>query len=317
VTLSPVFQDNCLRDRRLRFMRNHQAAFDVDPVFPLPLYEDVVLQMQGSCGVESSCEVKGNQLFAGCFDVSSYKDANWPKSLIHTFNFLDGVESRVGIQFNRNLLQQFLSIYIGSSKIFDGSLGLHLRPKLKDSVVRIYIHLETDTDPEELVRTAIALDGGYYSDELTQVLLKDTVIIGFNLFFDGHSDVELYPCSPGRKNGVRKNWGQYFTLYIRKNFSKKVNSLFDVSDLVYASFSKGNSEPILHFHFVDIKEIPKYFIFNGLGDRIYSFCQSQDCITYAVVGATEKNLESSRLENFNFSYNQHDGCQPLAIEQIL
>ena len=297
-------------------MRAHQAAFDVDPVFPLTLYEDVVLQMEGSCGVESSCQVKGNQLFAGCFDVSNYKDANWPKSLVHVFNFLERVESRVGIQFNRNLLQQFLAIHIDSSKIFDGSLGLHLRPELKDSVVKIYIHLETDTDPEELVRTAIALDDSCYSPELTQVLLKDTLVIGFNLFFDGRSDIELCPCSPGGKHGALGNRGQYFTPYIRKKFSKKVNSLFDVSDIVYASFSKANPEPILHFQFVDVKEIPKYFMFNNLGDRIYSFCQSQDCITYAVVGASEKNLESSRLDNFHFYYNQHDGCQPLSIEQI-
>lgn len=52
-------------------------------------------------------------------------------------------------------------------------------------------------------------------------------------------------------------------------------------------------------------------MFNSLGDRIYSFCQSQDCMNYAGVAVTERELEKERLENFSILYNQRDECQPL------
>ncbi|MEQ8756395.1 MAG: LynF/TruF/PatF family peptide O-prenyltransferase [Coleofasciculus sp. G1-WW12-02] len=306
MVLNQLFRQSSLRERRLQFLRTHLDAFEVEPVFPLPIYEEVLLQMEGICGVESTCQVVGNQLFAGCFDVSDI-GTDWRLSIDRQLQFFLGkVESRVGIKFNCNLLEQFVGIHRGSSQILDASLGLHRYPHLKDSFVKICFHLDPKTDPGELVKTAMAIDGSCYSLELTQVLLKDTFIIAFNLFFDGRSEIELYPGAPGGKHGEQGHWGQDLTLYIRKHFGKKVNDLFSVSNIVAASFSRAKAEPILHFSFTNIKEIPNSFRFNNLGNRIYSFCESQDCIAYAIVGATEKNLESSRLEHFYFSYNRYD-----------
>jgi LynF/TruF/PatF family peptide O-prenyltransferase len=304
-----MLQNNRLKDRRLQFIRTHQEAFDVEPTFPLPLFEEVILEIEGPCGIESSCKVEGSRLLAGRFDVGNAVRKSWPKSLTYTFRFLDKIENRLGVRINRDSFEQFAAAHIGSHKIMDNTIGLHLGSKQEDSSVMLYIHLDREEDPEELARTAIALDGGYYSDELTQVLIRDTMVIGFELFFDGRSHVELFPCAPAQP-GALGNRGKYLTPYVQKYCSQKVNSIFRGSYFLLASFSKAYATPVLWFYFHNVKDIPKYFIFNSLGDRIYDFCQSQSCIIYVCVAVTETELENNRLENFCFYYDQYDECQP-------
>ncbi|MEG4851139.1 LynF/TruF/PatF family peptide O-prenyltransferase [Microcoleus sp. B5-D4] len=309
MTITSVFSPDYLREQRLRFMRTHQDGFDVEPSFPIPLFEEAVLKIEGSCGVEPTCNVEGNRLFAGDFQVANYGHT-WPRSLTDASNFLDKIESRVGVKINRHLLDQFSALYIGSSKIENNTIGIDLRPTLQDSLIKIYMHIHPGESNGDLVMTAIALDSAKYSAELTEVLLRDVVVIGFNLFLDGRSNIEIWAGSPGGKYQTQENFGRYLAAYIQKRSSRKVNSIFNVSDSISASFSREKIEPLFHFHFFDIKDIPQYFAFNSLGDKIYDFCQSQDCVTYAGITAKARDLESIRLENYGFFYNQSDTCQP-------
>jgi LynF/TruF/PatF family peptide O-prenyltransferase len=309
MTMTSVFQQNHLREQRLRFMRDHLDAFDVEPSFPLRLFEESVFEIEGICGVEPTCNVEGDRLFAGDFQVSNYGHT-WPRSLTDALRFLDKVESRIDVKINRKLIEQFSALYIGSHQIENNTIGIDLRPTLQDSLIKIYLHIHPGEGNEELVRTAIALDGAKYSVELTEVLLRDVIVIGFNLFLDGRSNVEILAGSPSIKYQIPETFGKYLTAYIQKNFSSKVNSLFNVSDALAASFSKKKIDPILYFSFFNIQDIPRYFAFNSLGDKIYGFCQSQDCMTVAGVSAREQDLEGSRLDNYGFFYNKSDTCQP-------
>ncbi|NCR43636.1 MAG: LynF/TruF/PatF family peptide O-prenyltransferase [Microcystis aeruginosa SX13-01] len=299
MTITPVFSHHYLREQRLRFIRTHLEAFDVEPRFPLPLFEEAVLEIEGYCGIEPTCHVQGDRIFAGDIQVATY-EKTWPKSLMGASKFLDKVGSQVGVQINRNLLDRFSSLYIHSSKIETNTIGIDLRPTIQDSLIKIYMHLHPGGSHEDLVMTALALDGANYSAEVTEVLLKDGALIGFNLFLDGRSNIEIWAISPGGKYQHKGNFGRDLAAYIRKNFSQKVNFLFDVADGIAASFSKQKIDPIFYFHFFDIKDIPKYFAFNSLGDRIYDFYQSQDCVTYASISVREQDLESSRLDNYGF-----------------
>jgi LynF/TruF/PatF family peptide O-prenyltransferase len=311
MTLTSMLKNNHLKARRLQFLRSHQEAFDVEQTFMLSLFEEAVLGIEGTCGVESKCNVEKDQLFAIDFQVSNDQGRTWPMSLTHAVKFMDKIESTVGVRLNRNLLEQFATLHLGSHKIHDNTVGIDLRPLNEDSCIKIYLHIVPEEEPEELVRTALELDGGIYSPELLQVLLKSTVLIGFNLFLNGYSDIELWAVSPGEQYEItNSDRGKYLKHYIQRKFSPRVNFLFKESTFLAVVFSK-QIEPILIFHYEDIKEIPNNFLFNSLGDRIYSFCQSQDCITYGGVAVTERELEKDRLENFSILYNQRDECQPL------
>ncbi len=309
MNLTSILKHNRLADRRLQFMRAHQDAFDVEAAFPLPIFEEAMLEIEGACGFECSCKVEAGQLLAGRFEICNDVVKPWPGSLTHAVKLLDRIENRLGVRLNRDLFEQFVAVHLGSGKIDTNSIGIHLGSKQEDNSIIIYIYLNYDRDPEELVRTAIALDGGYYSDELRQVLMRDTMLIGFKLFFDGRSHVELCPCASA-KPGKLGNRGKYLIPYIQKHFSAKVNYLFRVSSMVMTGFSKACVKPVYWFYFANIKDILKYVSFNSLGDRIYNFCQSQSCITLSAVAVAEQELEKNRLENFCFYYNQRDECQP-------
>ena len=302
-------QNNQRKDRRLQFVRTHQEAFDVKPTFPLPLFEEAILEIEGSCSVESSCQVEGDRLQGGRYEVCNNQGTTWPESLTHAFKLLDKIDSQLGVRINRDSFDQFAAAHVNSRKIINNTIGVHLGSKLEDSSVMLYIHIKPEEDTEELARTALVLDGGRYSDELTRVLLRDTMVIGFELFFDGRSRVDLGPCAPG-KSGTLKMKGKHLEQYTQKNLSRKVNSIFREGYLFGAFFSKTRVEPILFFYHSIIKDLPKYFTFNSLGYRVYNFCQSQGCITDVAIAVTETELEKSRLENFCFYYDQWDECKP-------
>lgn len=297
-----------LRERRLQFIRTHQQAFDVQPAFPLPLFEEVVLEIEGSCGIESSCKVEGDRLLAGRFEVCNDFGRTWPESFNHALKLLDGIESQVGIDIDRNLFEQFSLEYINSSKIINNTVGIHLGSRLEDSSATLYFHLDVEQDPEELVRTALLLGEMHYSNEITEVLIRDTILIGFELFFDGRGYISLWAGALPPPSTEMKSRGKYCTAYIQKYFSQKAIALFRKSSLCSLIFSKNNLKPLLAFSFINVKDIPKYFSFNSTGNRVYSFCQNQSCITDIVIAATESELEKSRLENFCFYYNQSDQC---------
>ncbi|EAW34319.1 LynF/TruF/PatF family peptide O-prenyltransferase [Lyngbya sp. PCC 8106] len=296
---------NYLREQRIQFMHAHQDAFDVSTVFPLPLFEKLVTELEGSNVIELSCKIEADKLLAGRFLIFSDQENNWHQSLAQALQFLDSIESRVGVEINRESLDKFLAAHINSGKIMGISTGLDLRPELENSSVKIHIMLGENS--EELVRTAIAIDGSHYPVELAQVLLKDTMMIGFDFFLNGHSEVELYISCSRKKDSLPNNRGESTRYYIRQKFSPKVSSLLDASDFFVGGFSKANVEPVLYYAFENIKDIPKYFVFNDLGNRVYDFCRSQDSITMTWIGINERDLDRERLNNFRLYYRRSFG----------
>ncbi|MCP2729481.1 LynF/TruF/PatF family peptide O-prenyltransferase [Limnofasciculus baicalensis] len=311
MSLDQSLQQINLRERRLHIVRSHLEAFDVERVFPIPIFEEAILEIEGTCGVDSSCKVEGNQLWAGRFEVCNYIGVTWPECLNPTVKFLDKLENYLGIKIKRQAFEQFCATHFNSRKIINNSIGIRVDPNLKKSSVSLYFHLDHDQDPEELVRTAMTLDQRFYPEELTQILIRETILIGFELFFDGRSIIEISPGAPAIFGDLGQR-GSYLTPYIEKHFSEKVNSLFRKSHLIWLSYSGASTEPVLWFFFpaASVKNISTLFSFNDLGDRIYSFVKNQDCVVDATVVVTEKELEKSRLENFCLFYTRRDSYQP-------
>jgi len=303
--LTSELQHNRLKERRLRFLRAHQDAFDVEPNFIISLFEEAVLGIEVGCSIEPFCTVQKERLFADHFQVSGN---TWPSSLTDIVKFLDRVETRVDVKLNRDLLYRFVALHIDSHKIIDNTIGIDLKTRKEDSCIKIHVHIKLEEEPEELVRTMLEIDGGSYSYELIQVLLKSTLVIGFNIFLNGYSDVELWAfCLGDKVEAIPLNRGRYLKDYVQKLFSPKVNFLLEEASLLSVAFSKAKkAEPLLSFHYQDIEDIRKHFSFNSLGDRIMSFCESQYCITGPAVITTELELEKDRLEKFTLGYHTFD-----------
>nr|ACA04493.1 TruF2 [uncultured Prochloron sp. 06037A] len=312
MVLSQLSKQTNLRENRLRCIRTHLEAFDIEPVLQISLFEEVIMEVEGSCNVKCSCKVERDRLFA-CQFTLAYSQQKWPKTLKYNAILFDKIKSQVGICIDSSKFEQFSRLHVNSDKILDSTVGIDLRPKSQDSCIRISVHLEPKESPEELVRTALALDNATYTSELTQVFLQDCTAIIFECFFDGRSRIELGAVAPGKKHGFSGNHGRALTAYAQKYFSPKAVSLSEVSDLFGMTISKYKAEPVLHFGFNNIKDISNYFLFNTLGNRIYSFCQNQDCILLAIIGVNEKELYSNRLENFLFDYAKNDESRMMRV----
>ena len=301
--LTSELERNRLRERGLRFLRAHQDAFDVEPNPILSLFEETVLGIESGAGLLSFCTVEKEHLFATHFAASGI-GYRWPNSLNYAVKFLDRVETGLGVKLNRDLLYQFSALHSDSNKIKNNALEIDLKPRQEDSCIKVLIAIKLEEESEELVSTALALDGGSYSPELIQVLLKSTLFIRFNFFLNGYSDIELSPACFELDNKQKPNRSRYFKDYIRKSFSPKINYLLEESQFLLAAFSKEKkAEPLLSFIYRDIKRLREYLFFNSLGDRICSFFESQDCVDHIGVTATEAELEKDRLDNFTL-YNQ-------------
>ncbi|NCR18863.1 MAG: hypothetical protein GPJ22_17085 [Microcystis aeruginosa LL13-03] len=77
-------QKNSLKEQRIQFIRNHQQAFDVEPIYPLRLFEDFVMEVEGDCNIEASCKIELDKLIASRF-MLFFKDQS--QFLGHNFDF--------------------------------------------------------------------------------------------------------------------------------------------------------------------------------------------------------------------------------------
>jgi LynF/TruF/PatF family peptide O-prenyltransferase len=102
-------QKNSLKEQRIQFVRNHQQAFDVEPIYTLRLFEDFVMEVEGDCNIEASCKIELDKLIASRF-MLFFKDQSqeWQKCLTQSLAFFLQVENRVGVQLDYSLLQKFL-----------------------------------------------------------------------------------------------------------------------------------------------------------------------------------------------------------------
>ncbi len=194
MVLSQLSKQTNLRENRLRCIRTHLEAFDIEPVLQISLFEEVIMEVEGSCNVKCSCKVETDRLFA-CQFALAYTQKKWPTTLKHNARLFEKIERSVGICIDRHKFEQFSRLHVNSDKILDSTVGIDLRPN------------------------------------------------SFN----------------------------------------------------------------------NIKDISNYFLFNTLGNRIYSFCQNQDCILLAIIGVNEKELYSNRLENFLFDYAKNDESRMMRV----
>ncbi len=81
-------QKNSLKEQRIQFVRNHQQAFDVEPIYTLRLFEDFVMEVEGDCNIEASCKIELDKLIASRF-MLFFKDQaqEWQNYLAQSLAF--------------------------------------------------------------------------------------------------------------------------------------------------------------------------------------------------------------------------------------
>lgn len=285
-----------LKEQRIQFIRAHQQAFDVDPIYPLHLFEDFVISAQESCHLEASCKVELGKLIASRF-LLFFKDPTqkWQKWLNQSLAFFGQVESRVGVEFDYSLLQKFLGRDFDFNKMTVLSAGIDLRKHLPDSSLKMHIRIQ---DYPEKLETAFALSNGAANSQY----LKDFVsLIGFDFYFDGTSEIELYA------EVAESDFYQPKTQEkVWRHFPESVLKPLQGSDLFFTGLSKANTNPVLYYHLKNRDNLSQYFRLNDTAGRVHSFYQHRDVLPQMWVGTSQKELEKNRLENVRLYYYHAD-----------
>lgn len=285
-------QKNSLKEQRIQFIRNHQQAFDVEPIYPLRLFEDFVMEVEGDCNIEASCKIELDKLIASRF-MLFFKDQSqeWQKCLAQSLAFFQQVENRVGVQLDYSLLQKFLGHNFDFSKLEVLSAGLDLRTNLADSSLKIHIRIKDY--PEKLQTAFVLSDGAADSDYLSEFV----ELIGFDFYFNGKSEIEIYAELQEddffRPETINLVW---------RHFPDSVLKPLQGSNVFFTGLSKANNNPVLYYHLNNRQDLTNYFKINDTAQRVHSFYQHQDILPNMWVGTTQKELEKTRIENIRLYY---------------
>jgi len=290
--IADVIQKDRIKEQKLQFIRNHQQAFDVEPIYPLPLFEDFVMSVEGDCSIEASCKIELDKLIASRF-VLFFKDKaqQWQKYLHQSLTFFSQVETQVGVQIDYSLLQQFLGYNFNFSKVTVLSTGIDLRNNLSESSLKMHIRIE---DYPEKLETAFALSDNTANSHY----LGDFVsLIGFDFYFNGNSEIEIY-AEVQEKDFFRPEINNL----VWQHFPKTALEPLKASNLFFTGLSKANNNPVLYYHLKNKQDLVNYFKLNDTAQRVHSFYQHQDILPYMWVGTAQKELEKTRIENIRLYY---------------
>jgi LynF/TruF/PatF family peptide O-prenyltransferase len=298
--IADVIQKDRLKEQKLRFIHNHQQAFDVEPIYPLPLFEDFVMSVEGDCTIEASCKVELDKLIASRF-LFFFKDQaqDWPSYLSQGLSFFKQVEKRVGVQLDYSLLQAFLGTDFDFSRVKTFTTGIDLRREsLAESSVKIHFRIE---DYIEKVETAISLSGGefgFLDDFPKKFLARYIPQTGFDFYFDGRCEIELY-FEVAEDNFDDPNVNRYLW---SKMPSVALAPLQDTA-VFHLGLSKANTNPVFYYQLKKYKRnLLDYFRLNDAAMRVDSFYRNQDTDYGGWVGVALEELEKTRIENIRLYY---------------
>lgn len=297
--IADVIKKDRLKEQKLQFIRNHQQAFDVEPIYPLPLFEDFVMGVKGDCGLEASCKIELDKLIASRF-LLFFKDKaqEWQKYLNQSLTFFSQVETQVGVEIDYSLLNQFLGSGFDFSKVGNFTTGIDLRSNLADSSLKIHFRIE---DYPEKLETSLALSGDSISSLIKELpsypLTKLIPQIGFDFYFNGSSEIELY-----LEVGEDDFQHPEIKKFLWERFSTVALEPLKASSMFHLGLSKANNDPVLYYNLKNKKDLVNYFNLNDMGQRVHSFYQHQNILPQMWVGTAQKELEKTRIENIRLYY---------------
>lgn len=289
-----TFQESLIQEQKLHFINAHRQAFDVEPLYPLDIFQDFITKIDGIDTMEASCKIEADKLQAARFLAFSSQQIE--RKLAEILTFFHQVENRVDVQINYDLLKRFLGKSFDLSKVPRITTGVDLRPNIADSSLKI--HLRLDDHPENLkkIEAALTLDG---NNSVAQhwIALQTVHLIGFDFYLNGRSEIELY-CELTEEQFQQPD----IQSFLKQTFPSFVLEPLNASSAFYTGLSKDNANPVLYYNLKDKKDLLSYFSINDTAQRVHAFYQNQPVISHMWVGVAQGELQKTRIENIRLYY---------------
>lgn len=278
----------------LQFIGEHKNAFDLEYLYPLDIFEDLVAQVE-PCRIECSCKIEDDKLDPARFNLAI--NDSFARNAKAFLDFFHQVETRVGITLNYQPLHLFMNGF-DYSKVTQIMAGIDARTDLAKARVKTWWAIHNY--PEKL-ETAITL-ANTDSKALRMLLeLNSSLVVGFHLYLKGDSEVRLYP-------SVSRQEFEKITVQaqLAKILSDPALKLLEDCGVV-SLVLKEDGDKILHYHV--LPEKVNLFIDNlrsSMATRAHAPYREQSISLGVTVSLSEKELLSGSLKTINLYYmNQY------------
>ncbi|WP_293123803.1 LynF/TruF/PatF family peptide O-prenyltransferase [Microcoleus sp. bin38.metabat.b11b12b14.051] len=283
-------------EAKLHAIGAHKNAFEIESLYPLDIFEQLVAKT-GECGLEFSCKIERERLYPARFNLSFGQDRKFADSFQQILSFFHQVAGRVGVTINYDLLQEFLGHNFDWSKVEGLQTGVDLRPEIPNSRLKLIFRIK---DYPERLETAIALNRDCDTEEFRALLIYSVLVIGFDFFLDGRSEIELYPeiqRADFQRIDVQQRLLQVLSLPALQPL--------EASNVMMVGFSKANPDnKIVYYSLEDKNNFLNYFSANDLTRKVHAFYQQQPVLKSMWIGLAERELSAGIIQNINLYYNQ-------------
>jgi LynF/TruF/PatF family peptide O-prenyltransferase len=210
----------------------HKKEFGLEENIFLRLFEGVLSSTPCSL-LECSVKISPGGIHASRLRLG-YEQKNIKGGLHTSYDFLDKIARCENVCLNRDMLGQIV-YNLDIAKVMALGVGLDVNESIPDSKVKCYLLLkEYPEKTDQVISLHPSLDG------IHDYLIHDEFGFGINMYFDGRTGVEIYPC-------LDRQDLDNAALMEKLKLQDSVWKFIEECDLIYISF-EGDGRRQLHFN---------------------------------------------------------------------
>lgn len=275
------------RNKNIHYIHEHKRAFQSTSLYPLDIFERFVEKAKG-WGLECSCKIGENSLDSIRFNLFYNNPSS--EQFSSAIDFFRQVEARDDVSLDHQSIQQFLGNDFDFNKIVQILVGVDLREQFAASRLKLWFVLQNYS---EKLEKAIALCEPPEEIRLLVAHLN-LVVVGFDLYLNGCSAIELYP-------RILQNDLENADLreQLKKIMSPSTLELLQGWAFGFG-YSKANPETILYYP----PPAPNKFIAslnNPIANRVHAYYQEQP-VKATIVAFRESELLTGAVKNLSLYY---------------
>jgi LynF/TruF/PatF family peptide O-prenyltransferase len=283
------------QEKKVHHISAHQQEFEIEDSYVLDLFKSFVETIEnttGNCMLESGCKVDQDQLYAARFTL--FFDLKNTAQLRAVLDFFEQVNARVDIQINRSLIEKFFTVDFDFSKLKEFGIGVDLRRELSNSSLEVSLTIEDYPEKQEL---AIALNGKDLEEDAQMLIVNSHLHIGFDLQFNGKSNIELYPYIS--KQDWQKVDVQQLLIQVLSPVSLQP---LPICNRICVGLSKANSTRKIYYYLENLNDFFSYFPANDFARKVHAYYQQQP-VKEMAVALLESELQAGTIQRMNLYYN--------------
>jgi LynF/TruF/PatF family peptide O-prenyltransferase len=273
----------------------HKRVFGLEDNPTLSLFEKLILESPSSA-FECGPKITPSKIHAGRFRLG-YEQRNNREAFEAILLFLHKIGRCENVCLNREIFTTLIDQDIDFSRVMKMGIGIDSRKEGSDSKVKFYLMVR---GYPEKVDQALSLHQPV--NDIHQYPLGDVFGFGINLYFDGRTDIEIYPLlSPKELQDPE--------LIDKLKLREAVTDFAGEYHSLHISFD-GRGGRILHFHprhprrFVQLVSNRQLSIlYSNVPILNYVFHKSGELAPLAVsLSLLEKEIRTGNIENINLQY---------------